>query len=597
MELRTHSELTTAYVRELRVWHTRVAEVARLREEAAAAEAERLASLPIWRRWLEQALGKGSSMAPPPTVAATRGREQIHEIQIDAIPRKEQSQARQTQDAVHARGDAGGPGCSSGGSGTGCSSGGSGTGCSSGGGGGGGHSSSSDSGRSNGSFSGGCSSVPLGSGASSSPSANAFPSPPPEPSSLTTPRGGEPPAEDARAPPTLSDLSEEERRHPFWVSGLGSTLLQQSRDQRTIGGPTGRGEFEEPAAATTGPRAAVGGVGGSGVSARAVGSAGVAASSTAEAVAASVDALAWPEPPLPPPPPPRGLFVHGDVGAGKTLLMDLFADAVASDMRAARQRATAEGSVSAEATAAAAEATAAAVSGGLQVRRVHLNAFLQECHKRLHSHSTAISEQLKWDRSRQRASIAAAVGAGAAASDPSTPTTAPSTAPATAPATAAATAPTKPTTARSRPWDVVAELVRRLVADPAAPERHEDFHAALDTISASIVRAGEGGGGSGDGALAAPVGSTVYPSGTGESASAQATAALDGATCDALVDDPSGRPVSCGVLCFDEVHARGEPMAKSPLMTPLIADAPEEPWMTLIIRTPQIADAPDCGCP
>ena len=44
MELRKHSALTRGYASDLRVWHARVAEVMRLREEAAAREAARRAA-------------------------------------------------------------------------------------------------------------------------------------------------------------------------------------------------------------------------------------------------------------------------------------------------------------------------------------------------------------------------------------------------------------------------------------------------------------------------------------------------------------------------------------------------------------------------
>eukprot|EP00965_Chrysotila_dentata_P008429 274477-Pleurochrysis_carterae.AAC.8 len=78
-------------------------------------------------------------------------------------------------------------------------------------------------------------------------------------------------------------------------------------------------------------------------------------------------------PPPPRPLPPRGLFIHGGVGAGKTLLMDAFAQAVAADAKlmgnvdvngGGAGAGTGAGAVSAAAAAAAAGGGGAAAAGG-----------------------------------------------------------------------------------------------------------------------------------------------------------------------------------------------------------------------------------------
>ena len=283
----------------------------------------------------------------------------------------------------------------------------------------------------------------------------------------------------------MAELTDSERRHPFWATGLGSAV-------------------HSGAASVAGTPGAGGAKGGG--------------ASTAN-LPETAGALVLPAPPSAPPPPPRGLFLHGGVGVGKTLLMDLFAGAVGAD------------------------AADAARSGNVPfiVRRVHYDAFLSECHRRLHAHSEALAR-----RSKGRSGGVDSARAGTCV-DEHTEVGVP-----------------------TRPWDAVAEMVRRLVADAKAPERDESFHAALDDISANILRvqpereqpahelAGEKAQtayGAREAATCAAAPSTIpsaHPSDV-ELSAAELSAAEPPAA-ELPVDDPSGRPVSAGVLCFDEVQ-------------------------------------------
>jgi len=138
--------------------------------------------------------------------------------------------------------------------------------------------------------------------------------------------------------PELAGLSAAERQHPFWRTGLGAAAARRQgvAPAAEAGGEAGGGGLTHPRGAA----------------------------SAAAALAARAR--------LPPPPPPvaapRGLYIHGDVGGGKTLVMDMFAQAVAAD---------------------AAELTSVGSKVGSRVRRVHFNALLAECHRRLHFHSMA----------------------------------------------------------------------------------------------------------------------------------------------------------------------------------------------------------------
>ena len=161
--------------------------------------------------------------------------------------------------------------------------------------------------------------------------------------------------------PELAGLSAAERQHPFWRTGLGAAAARRQgvAPAAEAGGEAGGGGLTHPRGAA----------------------------SAAAALAARAR--------LPPPPPPvaapRGLYIHGDVGGGKTLVMDMFAQAVAAD---------------------AAELTSVGSKVGSRVRRVHFNTLLAECHRRLHFHSmatmaarsavTAVAQQQQQQRQQQQ---------------------------------------------------------------------------------------------------------------------------------------------------------------------------------------------------
>ncbi|XP_037541087.1 lactation elevated protein 1 homolog B [Nematolebias whitei] len=66
-----------------------------------------------------------------------------------------------------------------------------------------------------------------------------------------------------------------------------------------------------------------------------------------------------PTPPPPPPPPPKGLYIYGDVGTGKTTLMDLFYSHVENKLK----------------------------------KRVHFNSFMLDIHKRIHQRKQSLPKR------------------------------------------------------------------------------------------------------------------------------------------------------------------------------------------------------------
>ncbi|KAL3920353.1 MAG: hypothetical protein SGPRY_005281 [Prymnesium sp.] len=183
---------------------------------------------------------------------------------------------------------------------------------------------------------------------------------------------------------------------------------------------------------------------------------------------------------LPPPPvaptAPKGLFLCGDVGVGKTLVLDLEdAKALTSSKGRSQLRPP-------------------------MVRRVHFNAFIAECHRRLHAHSFTQQEQKLPDQETGQSRHAGG-------------------------------------------WDIMIELVRQLVSETTAPEDKDDLGKALDVVSRSIITE----------APTPPSAVASQPEGAGGTTQSHlgqsGDAALQG------LEDPDGRPLGLGVLCFDEIQA------------------------------------------
>lgn len=204
--------------------------------------------------------------------------------------------------------------------------------------------------------------------------------------------------------------------------------------------------------------------------------------------------------------------------------MDLFAEALASSPNAA---------TSGERTA------------STKLRRVHFNAFIMECHRRLHAHSLAVAHELKEESRRAAAVAAEAAAEDVVAGDGILKRPAPEGVDHETGVGAArfrASPPSLSSLETSRPWDAVAELVRKLVAEPGAPETGTNLDQALDRISQSILESTQDGGAHPAAAAAA------------SAASAAADTATDSESDARVETDPHGRPVSAGVLCFDEVQ-------------------------------------------
>lgn len=203
----------------------------------------------------------------------------------------------------------------------------------------------------------------------------------------------------ARAAPeeALTGLGEAELQHPFWRTGLGSRARLRASELPTA----------VPASGS------------------AAGPASAEREGQGEEAQGKLPLGAPPRPARPP--QPAGLFLHGSVGAGKTMLMDWFAEAMAEDVRA--------GSV----------ALPPAVR--CSVRRVHYNAFMIECHARLHHHTEA-------RRELERAAAAGREGRGEA---------------------------------RGGSWSVMGELVRMLTREARSAEPSTSLSEALASISTSII--------------------------------------------------------------------------------------------------------------
>lgn len=326
------------------------------------------------------------------------------------------------------------------------------------------------------------------------------------------PPTGEPPPAAAPEEPRMQQhqgerLSPQELRHPFWRTGIGAA--EAAAQVATDSGKAG------------------------------------------SAGAAALAALP-PNAPAPPrrPAAPRGLFIHGSVGSGKTLLMDLFVEALLADARVGRHRGVSGGG-----------AGAAPYRCPVTLRRVHHNAFMIECHRRLHAHTDALAAEMRAasaGRPRRWGGASAGEASACDADDAFSPT---ARAQQQAPGWREAWVGGSGLGIRS----VVEQLVQRMVAEGGRSRAEESISLAraMGRISADIVAGGVGvmspavgahaaraaGGGEGagkpseaGGVVGEAVGGSAHVSGGGEAPLAPV-----------LLDD-TGRPVSVGVLCYDEVQ-------------------------------------------
>ena len=250
---------------------------------------------------------------------------------------------------------------------------------------------------------------------------------------------------------------------------------------------------------------------------------------------------------------PRGLFIHGSVGTGKTMLMDLFAGAVDADF-AERERekggsdesshtqycaiANNKSNYNTTSTAAASTITTnnySALPG--TVRRVHFHTFLMECHKRIWSH--------------QRAAIASA-------------------------SNVTSDAPSAIEFAPGFRLSIMEQLVRRFVRDKRdeRAESQRRLGEALDSISSDIL--------SGDiapGEAATKVMAPRQPSSTSSSSTLDATTAEEQLSqpSQSLLLDEHGRPVSFGLLAFDEMQLMD--VADATVVTGVLSRLAEAGWV------------------
>eukprot|EP00967_Tisochrysis_lutea_P081086 scaffold111698_cov33-Tisochrysis_lutea.AAC.3 len=290
-------------------------------------------------------------------------------------------------------------------------------------------------------------------------------------------------------------LSAKELQHPFWRTGIGAPVGASQRDDKNRTVPSGKGLH----------------------------------------LPGSDRAL----PPGAPPPPqrpatPRGLFIHGSVGSGKTLLMDLFAEAVLVDQQVGQD------SRHNDSDGAASGAMAEPFRCVATLRRVHHNSFMIECHRRLHAHSNALAASL---RSPSSDAMRHADAEGLDTDDTFSPT--PSA--------------QRTNTGWHNAWfsdsgfafrTMVDRAVVRLVSEgeQPRPEVEDSFAAAMQRISASIAAET-----SSDIDATNRSGEYTRAKAPAEKAIVQHVQTSTSSQPGRLLLDERGHPVSVGVLCYDEI--------------------------------------------